>query len=170
MNNLVELTRQQQENFIANCEINGEIVNETMKKNNRSFNFTDFYYLFSRSFKSSIIRGWKYEFIKAICLLAGVLLTIIIYPNLIGSDPSCPIHVLNEFNLSEITEQIYNSINGKRSNGELNVSYLIELFFYFGYVYVVFLTLVFTNEIKVSLYNQMLNLIMLCAHNLDIFK
>ena len=161
MNNLVELTKQQQENIIKNCKIHGEIANKTMKKNDKSLNFTDFYYLLSRSFKSSIIRGYKYQFIRAICYYAGVLLAIITYQNLIGLDPACPIHVLSEFNLSETTEQIYNSINGKRSNGELNVSYLIEIFFYFGYVYVVSLTLVFTSEIKVSLCSDILILIML---------
>ena len=144
------MARQKQENIIVNCNFNGEFANRTMKMNQRSFNFSDFYSLLSRSFKSSIIRGWKYQFIKAFCLLFGVLACVTIYPNLIGSDPSCPIDVLNEFNISEITEKIYNSINGKRSNGELNVNYLIFLIFYFSGVYMIAETLVFTNEIKVS--------------------
>ena len=151
MNNLVELTKQHQQNIIDNCKLNGEIANETMKTNNRSFDFSDFYYLLSRSFKSSIIRGWKIELLKMFGLFFGALIAITIYPNDIGSDPSCPIDVLNEFNMSEITNQIYDSINGLRTNGEMNVMYLIVLFFYFGGVYILSVTLVFANEIKVSL-------------------
>ena len=152
MNNLVQLTKQHQQNAIDNCKLIGEIVNETMKTNNRSFNLSDLYYLLSRSFKGSIMRGWKIQFLKVFGLLFGVLMAITIYPNDIGSDPSCPIDVLNEFNMSEITIQIYDSINGKRTNGEMNVMYLIVLFFYFGGVYILCVTLVFANEVKVSLF------------------
>ena len=152
MNNLVELTRQNQQIIINNCKLNGEIANEAMKMKQRSFNFTDFYYILCRSFKSSIMRGWKLEFIKAFCLFFGALLTIMLFPNDIGSDPSCPINVLNDFNLSEITDQVYDAINGKRSNGEMNVNYLIVLFLYFGFIYIMSVTLVFTDEIKVSLF------------------
>ena len=152
INDLVQLTKQHQQNIIDNCKLNGKIANESVKTNNRSFNLNDFYYLLSRSFKSSIIREWKMQLLKVFVLLFGVLMAITIYPNDIGSDPSCPIDVLNEFNMSEITIQIYDSINGKRTNGEMNVMYLIVLFFYFGGVYILFVTLVFANEVKVSLF------------------
>ena len=140
------MTKQKQNN-----KYNGEIVNKIIRSNDRKFNFTDFYLLLARSFKSSLIRGWKFELIKAFCLFLGVLLAIMIYPNDIGLDPSCPINVLNEFNVSEITNQIHDSINGKLTNAQLNINYLIILFFHFAFVYIVSLTLVFSNEIKVSL-------------------
>ena len=152
MKNLVELTRQNQQNIINNCKLNGEIANEAMKMKQRSFNLTDFYYILCRSFKSSIMRGWKLEFIKAFCLFFGALFTIMLFPNDIGSDPSCPINVLNDFNLSEITDQVYDAINGKRSNGEMNVNYISALFLYFGFIYIMSVTLIFTDEIKVCLF------------------
>ena len=152
MNNLVELTRQNQRNIINNCKLNMEIANEAMKMKQRSFNFTDFYYILCRSFKSTIIRGWKLEFIKAFCLFCGPLFMMMLFPNDIGLDPSCPIDVLNDFNISEITDQVYDAINGKRSNGEMNVNYMIVLFLYFGFIYVMSVALIFTDEIKVSLF------------------
>ena len=152
MDNLVELTRQNQENIINNCKLNGEIINEAMKMKQRSFNFTDFYYILCRSFKSTIIRGWKLEFIKAFCLFFGVLISIMLYPNDIGLDPSCPIDVLNDFNLTEITDQVYDAINGRRTNGEMNVNYMIVLCMYFGFIYMVSVAFLFTDEIKVSLF------------------
>ena len=69
-----------------------------------------------------------------------------LFPNDIGSDPSCPINVLNDFNLSEITDQVYDAINGKRSNGEMNVNYISALFLYFGFIYIMSVTLIFTDE------------------------
>ena len=152
MDNLVELTRQNQENIINSCKLNGEIINEAMKMKQRSFNFTDFYYILCRSFKSSIIRGWKLEFMKAFCLFFGALLIIMLYPNDIGLDPSCPIDVLNDFNLTEITNQVYDAINGRRTNGEMNVNYMIVLCMYFGFIYMVSVAFLFTDEIKVSLF------------------
>ena len=118
--------------------------------NKRSFNFTDFYYLFHRSVKSSIIRGWKLELLKAFCLLLGGFLITIFYPNDIGQDASCPIHVINQFNISQITDKIYDVLNGNRSKAELNTYYLAIFIGYFGLVYIECVTLVFSNQIKVS--------------------
>ena len=140
-----------------NCKLNGEIANESLNMNNRSFNLTDFYYILLRSFKNSIIRGWKLEVLKAFCLFCGVIIGIILYPNDIGSDPSCSIDILNEFNISQITDQLFDFINGKRSNGELNVTYLLYINFCFGFIYMVSLTFLFPTEIKVNLLIQKTN-------------
>ena len=150
------MTKQKQENIIINCKLNAEIANEIMKKNQRSFNFTDLYFLLSRSIRNSIIRGWKLEFLKAFCLLIGILSLIIIYPNDIGSDPLCPIDVLNEFNITKITNQVSDFINGKRSNGELNVAYLILMLFYSTIVLNLSVIFSFPNEFRVSnLFNNL---------------
>ena len=120
--------------------------------NNRKFDFTDFYYILFRSVKSSLIREWHFQFLRAFCLFFGVFLFITLYPNDIGSDPLCSIDLLNDFNLTQITDQVYDAINGKRSNGEMNVSYLIVLFLGFGLIYIQMITFVFPDEIKVRIH------------------
>ena len=109
----------------------------------------DFYYILCRSIKSSIIREWNLQFLKAFCLFGVAILFITLYPNDIGSDPSCSIDLFSEKNLTKITQSIYDAINGKRSKGEINVSYLIVLFLGFGLVYIECITFVFPDEIKV---------------------
>ena len=151
MSNLINLTNQNHESIIANCESNGQILNgNCIVINKRSFNLTDFYYLCHRSMKSSIIRGWRLEFLKAFCLLFGGFLITNFYPNDIGLDASCPIDVLNQYNISKITDKVYDVLNGNRSKAELNIYYLAIFIGYFGLVYVECVTLVFSNEIKVS--------------------
>ena len=118
--------------------------------NDKRFNLTDLWYLLLRSSKNSIIRGWKFEFMKAFCLFCGVLICIMLYPNDIGSDPSCSIDLLNEFNLTQITDQVYHAINGKRSKGEMNVSFLSLLLMMFSTLYIASITFNFPDQIKVS--------------------
>ena len=119
--------------------------------NKRKFNLTDFYYILCRSTKSSIIREWDLQLIKSFCLIFVILLGIILYPNDIGSDPSCLIELSDQENLTEL---VYNTINGKRSKGELNVSYLIFMFYSFGLIYIECITFAFPGEIQVSLNNR----------------
>ena len=128
----------------------GEIANENKRMNDKRFNLTDLWYLLLRSSKNSIIRGWKFQFIKALCLFAGVLFALILYPNHIGLDSSCPIDITTDVNISEINDRIYDFVNGKKKDAELNVNYLVILVFYFGFVYSISITFVFANEIKVS--------------------
>lgn len=149
MNQLVNLTRQSQSDIIKNCIANGQVLKEKRISNNRKFNLTDFYYILCRSMKSSLIREWHLQSFKAICLLSGVILLSILFPGDIGSDPSCPIDLINDANLSEITDEIYDVINGKRSKGEMNICYLILLFFIFSLIYNTCIAFVFPDEIKV---------------------
>ena len=146
------MTNDHQKNLHLNCILNGENKRETIKPNNKSFNFMDFYYLLSRSFKNSVIRGWKLELIKAFCLMIGLLFLIILYPNDVGSDPSCPIDITSDVNLTETTNRIYDFANGKKKDAELNVAYLVLLIFYFGFVYGISISFLFPNEIKVSMF------------------
>ena len=99
-----------------------------------------------------MIREWHLQLLKAFCLIFTALLCVGIYPNDIGSDPSCSIDLLNEFNLTQITDQVYDVINGKRSDGEMNVSYLSILFLVFGLIYIQMITFVFPDEIKVRIH------------------
>ena len=107
--------------------------------------------ILSRSIRKSIIREWKLQVLKAFCLLIGILIGIILYPNDIGSDSFCSIEVINEYNMRQITGLVFDFINGKRSNGELNVAYMAYIIFYFAIIYMVSLILVFSNQIKVGL-------------------
>ena len=145
---MVELTRQKQTTINLNCF--EEITNKNKRTNDKRLNLTDLWYLLLRSSKNSIIRGWKFEFMKALCLFSGVLFVLILYPNHIGLDPSCPIDITTDVNISEITDRVYDFVNGKKKDAELNVNYLVTLVFYFGFVYSISITLVFVNEIKVS--------------------
>ena len=145
------MTKHNQSSIIKNCISNGQLMNEDQITNNRRFNFTDFYYVLRRSIKSYIIREWHLQLLKAFCLFCGVFMCIALYPNDIGLDPSCSIDLQGKINISDITDQIYDAINGKRSKGEMNVSYLIVLFLGFGLVYIECIAFVFPDEIKVSL-------------------
>ena len=151
INKLEKVTKQNQKNIIENCFSYGQLIDASRITNKRKFNFTDFYYVLCRSTKSSIIREWKWQLIKAFCLIFAVLLGIQLYPNDIGSDPSCLIELSDQANLTEL---VYNVINGKRSKGELNVSYLIFMFLSFGLCYIVCIAFVFPGEIQVSLNNR----------------
>ena len=144
------MTKHNQSNIIENCISNGQFINENRITNNRKFNFTDFYYILCRSIKSSMIREWHLQLLKAFCLIFTALLCVGIYPNDIGSDPSCSIDLLNEFNLTQITDQVYHAINGKRSKGEMNVSFLPLLLMMFSTLYIASITFNFPDEIKVS--------------------
>ena len=144
------MTKHNQSNIIENCISNGQLINENRITNNRKFNFTDFYYILCRSIKSSIIREWNLQLLKGFCLICTALLCVGIYPNDIGSDPSCSIDLLNEFNLTQITDKVYDAINGKRSKGEMNVSFLPLLLMMFGVLYIASITFYFPDEIKVS--------------------
>ena len=144
------MTKHNQSNIIENCISNGQLINENRITNNRKFNFTDFYYILCRSIKSSMIREWHLQLLKAFCLIFTALLCVGIYPNDIGSDPSCSIDLLNEFNLTQITDKVYDAINGKRSKGEMNVSFLPLLLIMFGALYIASITFYFPDEIKVS--------------------
>ena len=145
------MTKQNQKKIIENCFSYGQLIDAPRMTNKRKFNLIDFYYILCRSTKSSIIREWDLQLIKALCLICSVLLITVIYPNDIGSDPACSTELLD---LENITELVYNTINGKRSRGELNVSYLIVMFFGFGLIYIECITFVFPGEIKVSLNNR----------------
>jgi len=146
------VTKHSQSYIIENCISKGQVINENRITNNRKFNFTDFYYILCRSMKSSLIREWRSQFLRAFCLFFGVILCLVVYPNDIGSDPLCSIDLLNDFNLTQITDQVYDAINGKRSDGEMNVSYLIILFLVFGLIYIQMITFVFPDEIKVRIH------------------
>ena len=143
------MTKQKQDYIIENCISNGQLMNEKQIMNSKKFHYIDFYYILCRSMKSSMIREWHLQFLKASCLFGVAILFIILYPNLIGSDPSCSIDLSSRKNLTQMTQSIYDAINGKRSNGEINVSYLIVLFLGFGLVYIECITFVFPDEIKV---------------------
>ena len=143
------MTKQKQKYIIENCISNGQLINEKRMMNNSKLNYMHFYYILCRSMKTVIIRKWHLQFLKAFCLLALVILFIALYPNHIGSDPSCSISLFNQENLTQITQLIYDSINGKRSKGEINVNYLIVLFLGFGLVYIQCITFAFPDEIKV---------------------
>ena len=124
-------------------------MSQAKRANIRRFNFLDFYYLLHRSIKSSIIREWKVQLLNAFCLFVVGLFYISIFPNDIGSDPLCSFGISDEFNSSEIAELIYDTINGKRSKAEININYLSALFCTFGFVYMVRITFMFPDEIKV---------------------
>ena len=100
--------------------------------------------------KSSIIREWRWQLLKCFCLFIIAFYYISIYPNDIGSDPLCAIDINDDLNISQITQQIYDAINGKRTKAELNVNYLFCTIFSFCIVYSISLTFVFSGEIKVS--------------------
>ena len=136
-----------------NCISNGKYMSKTGRANIRRFNFLDFYYLLHRSIKSSIIREWNVQLLNAFCLFAVGLFYISIFPNDIGSDPFCSISISDEVNSSEIIELIYGTINGKRSKAEMNINYLTALFYTFGFIYMIRITFMFPDEIKVR--NQM---------------
>ena len=154
INNLVKSTKNNQKYIFENCISNGERLDQIKRTNNkRKFNLIDFYYLFHRSIKSSIIREWNLQLLHAFCLFSVGLFYISIFPNDIGSDPECSISLSYKLNLSEITELVYDAINGKRSKAQMNVNYLVCLFLCFGFVYVIRITFVFPDEIKVSFLN-----------------
>ena len=144
------MTKHNQNYIIENCISQGQVINENKITNNRKFNFTDFYYILCRSIKSSMIREWHLQLLKAFCLICAALLCVGIYPNDIGSDPLCSIDLLNELNLTQITDQVYNVINGKRSKGEMNASFLPLLLLMFGTLYIASIAFYFPAEIKVS--------------------
>ena len=129
-------------------------MDQTKRTNNkRKFNLIDFYYLFHRSIKSSIIREWNLQLLYAFCLFSVGLFYISIFPDDIGSDPLCSISLSDKLNLSEITEKIYDFINGKRPKAAINVNYLVVLFFSFGFISVIRITFAFSVEIKVTIHN-----------------
>ena len=144
------MTKHNQRNIIENCISNGQLINESRITNNRKFNFTDFYYILCRSVKSLLMREWHLQLLKAFCLICTALLCVGIFPNDIGSDPSCSIDLLNDFNLTQITDQVYDVINGKRSKGEMNVGFLPLLLIMFLTLYITTVVFNFPNEIKVS--------------------
>lgn len=150
MNNLVKLTKLNQSNIIENVIANGQVMNEKRITNNRKFNLKDFYYILCRTMKSSIIRKWNLLLFKVFCLFCIELFIIAIYPNDIGSDPLCPIDLSNQVNVTQITELIFDAVNGKISKGHFNVSYLMVLIYYFGIVYYFALDIFISNDIQVS--------------------
>ena len=97
-----------------------------------------------------MIREWHLQLLKAFCLIFTALLCVGIYPNDIGSDPSCSIDLLNELNVTQITDQVYNIINGKRSKGEMNASFLLLLLLMFETLYIASIAFYFPDQIKVS--------------------
>ena len=144
------MTKHNQNDIIKNCISNGQMANANRMTNNRKFNLTDFYYILHRSIKSSIIREWHSQLFKCFCLFFLVFYFMTIYPNDIGSDPSCSLDVNNEINLTKLTGQIYDVINGKRTKAELNINYLVALVFAFGIIYAIYMAFVFPDQIKVS--------------------
>ena len=150
INKLAKVTKQNQKKIIENCFSYGQLIDSLTMTNKRKFNFLDFYYILCRSTKSSIMREWHLQLMKAFCLIGSVLLINVVYPDDIGSYPSCLIELSDQANLTEL---VYNLINGKRSKGELNASYLVIMFFGFGLIYIQCITFVFPGEIQVSLNN-----------------
>ena len=144
------MTEHNQNYIIENCILNGQLINAYKISNNRKFNFTDFYYILHRSIKSSMIREFRWQLLKCFCLFMIAFYYIFLYPNDIGSDPLCAIDVNDHLNISQITQQIYDVINGKKTEAELNVNYLMCLILGFSGVYSIALAIVFPNEIKVS--------------------
>lgn len=154
MNNLVKLTKLNQNNTTENLIENGQVMNEKRITNNRKLNCIDFYYILCRIMKSSIMREWDLLLLKVLCLFWIELFIIAIYPNDIGSDPLCPIDLSNEVNITQITELVFDTLNGKRSKGEFNVSYLMVLIYYFGIIYYFALEIFVSNDIQVSNYQM----------------
>ena len=144
------MTKHNQNDIIENCISNGQLMNNDKITNNRKFNLTDFYYILHRSMKSSLIREWHLQLFKCLSLFFLVFYFIIIYPNDIGSDPLCAIDVDDEVNLTQLTQRIYDVINGKRTKAELNVNYLVSLISGFGIIYSIYMAFVFPDQIKVS--------------------
>ena len=144
------MTKHNQNYIIENCILDEQLISAYRISNNKKFNLTDFYYILHRSIKSSIIREWRWQLLKCFCLFIIAFYFILIYPNDIGLDPLCAIDINNDSNVNQVTEQIYDAINGKRTKAELNVNYLLCLIFSFGSVYSISLAFLFPGEIKVS--------------------
>ena len=149
------MTKHNQNYIIENCILDGQLTNSNRISNNRKFNFTDFYYILHRSMKNSIIREWRWQLLKCFSLFIIAFYYIFLYPNDIGLDPSCAIDINDDSNVTQITEKIYDIINGNRAKAELNVNYLACLFLSLGYVCSISFTFVFLDEIKVSQHYNM---------------
>ena len=67
----------------------------------------------------------------------------------IGKDPGCPPDILNNFSLDNITEKIYETINGKKSFSILNVGFICNQFNFLALLYIMGTTFTFPKEIKV---------------------
>ena len=144
------MAKHNQNYIIENCILNVQLISYNRITNNRKFNLTDFYYILHRWMKSWIIRELNFQFLKCFCLLVIAFYFILIFPNDIGSDPLCAIDINDDSNVTQITEQIYDAINGKRTKAELNINYLLCLIFGFGVIYSISLAFVFPDEIQVS--------------------
>ena len=78
--------------------------------NYKSFNLTDLMILLRRTFTNELIGGWKVQIGFLLSIFLSVFMVICLFPNDIGSDPCCPLEVIDLRNISLINRRILDTL------------------------------------------------------------
>ena len=105
------------------CTKFGELIKASFSQK-KKFSLNDLLILLRRTINNEFIGGWKIQFGFIFVLLFCILLVLYLLPNDIGSDPGCPLDVIELANISLINQRILDALTGDQQKYQQNIRFI----------------------------------------------
>ena len=123
INNLVRKSVDDTNSLEKSLMKEGKLINGNSNKMKKSFSLTDFMIVLRRTARNQLIGGWKMQIGFIFAYFFGSFLMCFLFPNDIGTDPGCPVKVVDLTNISLIDQRILDVLMGNEQKFQQNVKY-----------------------------------------------